>query len=170
MLSGSSCVFATFLSSLKSPPMAMIHWAWKCFDAGRGERLTSWENFYLNESVGFSFDLVSHMLGENYKHLLCDRRLRSMLEREGRNGEDTKLMLRYVQTRRYVSPRLLHSGLVRVVQGKIFPSTFMLDAQNECLIRRGQFIRPKLLVSSAFIQWIYMNLVFTSIYNSITTW
>lgn len=30
---------------------------------------------YLNDFVGFSFDLVSHMLGENYKHLLCDIRL-----------------------------------------------------------------------------------------------
>lgn len=29
----------------------------------------------MNDFVGFSFDLVSHVLGENYKHLLCDIRL-----------------------------------------------------------------------------------------------
>lgn len=38
--------------------------------------------FYLNDSVGFSFDLVPHMLGENYKHLLCDRRF-SKTQRHG---------------------------------------------------------------------------------------
>ena len=32
------------------------------------------DEIYLNDFVGFSFDLVPHMLCGNYKHLLCDTR------------------------------------------------------------------------------------------------
>jgi hypothetical protein len=44
-------------------------------------------NFYLSDFVGFSFDLVPHVLGENYKHLLCDIRFCW-------RGKNRKLMLR----------------------------------------------------------------------------